>query len=329
MTEKSTVIVPVTQYTVLCICIIGIPANLIVVKIMTAPPFNKTPHSIICAALGLIDFSYLSYLISNVIIEIVLGGYQAILELCKFRYAGFLFGFHLDAWFLVFLTYERLIGIVWPLKAGDIITKQKTKIIIAFLVSFFFVWDGFYVLRYDTFTLKMGNVSFHNCDKVNDFGIPRDVLNIIDHMTDLLAVFIPMIFIVMGNMIIIFTLYKQKAIRTQFGHNSENDMTKANLMIFTVTSAFVCLMTPGAVYTMFIYKGVGTDSLEDPIWITFYFLSVLNPAINCCIYFLTGKPFREKLGKLFNTSGCCGEQRMDRSTTAASRTSVRLITSNI
>ncbi len=327
-TIGSTNIIPVRQYIVLGICIIGMPANLIVVKIMTAPPFNKMPHSIICTALALADFGYLLYLTSYVIMVIVLGGYQAMLTLCKFQYAGSYFGFHLDAWFLVFLTYERLIGVVWPLKAADMITKRKTKIIIVFLVGFFLMWDGFYVIRWDTFTLKVGNISFKNCGKVNDFGIPKSVLNINDHLTDLLAVFIPMLFIVVGNTVIIVTLYKRKAIRTQLGQNSGNDMTKTNLMILMVTSAFVCLMTPGAIYTMFIYEGVGTDSFKDPIKITFYYLSALNPAINCCIYFLTGKLFREQLKNMFNTCGCCREQRMDRSTAAASRTSLSVLANN-
>ncbi len=305
------ILIKMVPFIMISICAIGIPGNLIIIKIMTGPPFRDMSHSIICLALAITDMSYLSFLFINHCLEIKYGLYWMMMKLCRFQVMCVYVGLHIDAWLVTFLTFERFIVVFWPLRAGQLIPKTRIKIFLFFLVSFFLVWNSVYILRYDLFTVNYGLFSFEICDKINTFGAPEELLDIFDELTELFATFLPMTLIIIGNIGIIFKLHTQKAIRAQLTQGGANEMAKTNIMIITITSAFVLLMTPVTIYRL--ATGDTFDDFTDPYFLSLYALAPLNPAINCYLYFLSAKLFRDELKKLFYKKPCFKHRRRDMS----------------
>ncbi len=124
------------------ICIFGIPGNFIIIKIMRGKGFNKMAHSILCVALAIINSVYLLYVLCVNMLEMYFGSYLVDIKLCKFNLAVGYFCVHLDAGFLTFLTYERVIAIFFPFKISQIVTKIRVKIVITIMIIFYLLLDS-------------------------------------------------------------------------------------------------------------------------------------------------------------------------------------------
>ncbi len=310
--EDIHIISKLMPYLNICICILGLPGNLLIIKVMKRSPLNEMSHSIICMALAVADLYYLIYLLIISSLELILGFEVIFIKMCKIYFPCIYLAYHLDAWFIVFLTYERVIAVAWPLNAGQIITKKRVIIIVISLVIFFVLWDSINIFRYDVFEMKFGNISFEMCDGVNSFGMPEKFFNIHDVLSEQLGTLIPIAFIFIGNTGIMYKLYAQKRIRAQLGQGEGNELAKTNVMIITVTTAFVLLMAPSAIYRI-VEKH--DEEVFDPVLGALYILTTLNPAINCYLYFITGKIFRKQLKKLLSKMICFKPTQMDHSIT--------------
>ena len=301
----------IVAYYTICICILGLPGNLLIIKIMKAPPFHETSHGIICVALALSDLYYLIYLLITYMMQIILE-YDAYLKLCRIYNACAYLGIHLDAWFVIFLTYERLIAVVWPLKTGQIMTKRRVIIMVIIIVGFYILWDSLYILRYGVSKMQFGNFTFEMCDRINDIGIPEQFFTIHDIISEQRGTWIPLTFIFTGNIIIIYKLYTQKKVRAQLGQGGGNEFAKTNLMVITVTTAFLLLTAPTTIYR--IIKNHNEDAYDPTIDLLYIFANT-NPAINCYLYFMFGKSFRDQ-AKIFLSKVICFKPSLtDRQTT--------------
>ncbi len=305
--DETHIVTKIMQYSTICICILGLPGNLLIIKIMKEPPFSQMSHSIICVALALADIYYLIYLFVTTILELIMG-LDSYLKLCKIYFSLVYLGYHLDAWFVVFLTYERLIAVSWPLKAGQIMTKTRIIIVIILLAVLFVIWDSVFIFRYGVFEMQSGNFTFEICDRINYIGVAEKFMVVHDIISEQLGTFVPIAFIFVGNIGIIYKLYMQTKIRAQLGQGGGNELAKTNIMIITVTTAFVLLLAPSNIYR--IVKKHNEDP-NDPVLGLFYILTTLNPAINCYLYFISGKLYRKQLKNFFVKVFCCNPAQAD------------------
>ncbi len=242
--EETETLYEIMPFVTIFICILGLPGNILIIKIMKVPPFNEMAHSIICTTLAIADLYYLIYLLASSILEMIMGVETMLVTFCKIWMPCVYLGFHLDAWFVVFLTYERVIAVAWPLKAGQIMTKRRVIIISIAIVIFFVLWDSVFIFRNGIVEMKYGNISFEFCDNINDFGMPG---NVYDDLSDLLGTLIPLVFIIMGNICIVYKLYRQRQVRAQLGQGGGNELMKMNIMIISVTMTFVILLAPSII----------------------------------------------------------------------------------
>ncbi len=282
-----------------CICVWGVIGNIIVIFILSKPAFRAIPHSIICFMLGIVDLYYLIFLMSSNLLETNLNLNENDKVFCKLELFLIYLGIHLDAALIVFLTYERLFGIFWPLRSRQIVTKTKIKLILSLIIIFFVLWNGESIFRYHLVEHRNNDTSlnFTSCETVrkNFYGLPANVFDIKDTMTLIFASFLPMLLIIPVNLAIMIKLCIIKRFRSQLGVNSneENGTSKMNGMIFTVTSAFVAFQSPLTIFLLTMtsnnYSGLTFNIL--------YLIQTLNPTSNAYLYFLSGKLFREQLLK--------------------------------
>ena len=279
----------------LCICSFGIFGNIIVIFILSKPAFRAMPHSIICFTLGIVDLCYLIFLMLSNLFETYIDLNETNKAFCKLELSLTFLGIHLDAALIVFLTYERLFAVFWPIRSRQIMTKRKIKLILCFIVIFFVVWNGETIFRVHLVEHRNNETSLNytSCEKVRKTYLPPNVFDIIDTMSLVFASFLPMLLIIPVNLAIMIKLCIVKRLRLQLGVNAneENDTSKMNGMIFAVTSAFVAFQSPLTIYLLSNsannYSGLAFNIL--------YLIQTLNPVSNCYLYFLAGKLFREQL----------------------------------
>ena len=257
------------------------------------------PHSIICFTLGIVDLCYLIFLMSSNLLETNLNLNENDKVFCKLEVVLTFLGLHLDAALIVFLTYERLFAIFWPLRSRQIVTKTKIKLILSLITIFFVLWNGEAIFRYHLVEFRNNDtfLNYTSCERVrkNYYGLPADVFDIMDTLTLIFGSFLPMLLIIPVNLAIMIKLCIVKRFRSQLGvsSNEENETNKMNGMIFTVTSAFVAFQSP---LTIFLLTST-TNNFSGLTFNILYLIQTLNPISNAYLYFLSGKLFREQLLK--------------------------------
>ncbi len=257
------------------------------------------PHSIICFTLGIVDLCYLIFLMSSNLLETNLNLNENDKVFCKLEVVLTFLGLHLDAALIVFLTYERLFAIFWPLRSRQIVTKTKIKLILSLITIFFVLWNGEAIFRYHLVEFRNNDtfLNYTSCERVrkNYYGLPADVFDIMDTLTLIFGSFLPMLLIIPVNLAIMIKLCIVKRFRSQLGvsSNEENETNKMNGMIFTVTSAFVAFQSP---LTIFLLTST-TNNCSGLTFNILYLIQTLNPISNAYLYFLSGKLFREQLLK--------------------------------
>ncbi len=94
---------------------------------------------------------------------------------------------------------------------------------------------------------------------------------------------------------------RKNRVNLQTNNPDTSENMKVNVMIITITILYVLLVAPNSLYSS-IY---GFNSLNDPIAILFYCLSLLNPAVNFYALFISGSLFREAVMKWLREKLSC------------------------
>ncbi len=304
--NNDNLIYSVRNYMLLTIFLFGIPGNIISVKIMRGKGFNKMAHSIICAALGIVNALYLICTLPIVVLEIYWEPNFISIKLCRFTTGFGNFCGHLDSALLTFLTYERVIAIFFPFNISQIVTKFRVKIGITIIVIFYLLLDSVFCLRMDVHEVEIENSTFEICDMIHNYGLPEEVFEIWYLITEMLAVAIPWVLIFVGNIAIIIKLYREKVKRQELGlgnRSGQGDNSgRATLMIIVVTVAYLILTLPLSVY--YFIHGVDSNFFSDPVWNVCYIIVMINPAINCYLWVLSGSQFRKQFKELILQCVC-------------------------
>ena len=292
----------VTVYIAIPVGVLGILGNILILIIMSSPPFNTIPQSVLLNALAAVD------LIKNVtnlifaVAEVAFGIYIPVENRAMCKFDILLVTAQLDAWYIVSLTIERVICVFRPIETAQIITKKRAWVVSITFAVFFFLWNLETAFRYDL----VPEYGFNHCLEVTDYGLPQ-LIKAKDSISELLTSFIPICIMIPANITIFVKLYLRVQAQKQLGviNQNENKLVQMTLMLATVTITFIVLVSPLSFYMMVIGFRFG-----DPLLDIFICLEGFNPACNILLYFMTGKMFRDKVVALFCSCTCLrgGEQ---------------------
>ncbi len=282
-------------YATLIVSIFGLGGNSLCLAVMLKPPFSEMAHSIMCAILALVDLAFMAFQLIISLGEIITGEHVLWLSrpLCKF---GIFFGYlclHLDANIIVGLSIERVICVFKPLQAAHIITKFRIKVYLVVIVVFFVLFNGESAFRYDWYQLCEGGIIVNICKPVHFYGLSKELWVIKDQISGLLGSFFPLIIIAICNVALLIKLAQHHKMQAQLGVTTNQSMkAHTNRMIIMVMVAFVVLLSPAFIYVIVVNTH---NNYNDPILRILGLVAILNPGINCALYFLASGVYRKAI----------------------------------
>ena len=151
------------------------------------------------------------------------------------------------------IVFERIVAVTWPFKIKDICTPLRTKIVVVVIyvivlaVSLPFIFDVFIFFN-NTDTVIQGHSSvFEEGKNYFIFRLANDKALIITFLINRTIHFLPVPFIIIGNVVIIAGLRKRDIIKSSsVGENKhrkrqERQVTK---MCLIISVTFLCLCRP-------------------------------------------------------------------------------------
>ncbi len=288
--ETYLTVLTVRFYVTLSLFVVGLIGNCIILNVMNDSNFSTKSRRILCSSLAVTDILLLLFYLLMSLLEMMFWKpiYSIYQVLCKIYLPTFYFVVHINSWILVFLTFERLIAVFRPFNVHDIFSALRVKGAIIILVAISLTWNGEQVYRYDL--IKEGNNSV--CMSVNDYNL-TDFMYFKDFMSEMLVCVVPILIIVPSNIALMVKMYKNRKQRQQLGLNTarvQNNSVKFNVMIISVTSAFVIFGLPTTLYAFI--TNYDLSGVIDEILLTIGFC---NPMVNCYLYCLSGDLFKKQV----------------------------------
>lgn len=208
----------------------------------------------------------------------------------------------MSAWFLVAMTVQRVVCVVWPHRKRPTHTRRKALLIVSVIVVLSFLLNShllYGIILQDRFS----------CGMKDDHRRFYDTWSWLE-----LAFFslLPFIFIIISNCLLIRTVVQaSRDVRatmrvTGTENNSHGDCLRwMNLTLITVSLTFVLLTLPSCIMTI-MARQVNPNqwSLEERYHFQFWrlvtdLLWFANSSSNFYLYILTGTKFREECKMMF------------------------------
>ena len=271
------------MYVAIVLCVLGSAGNILIIKIMRRKRFRAMPRSLICLTLAVVDLILLLfYFIEEISAANGVYLYEQYWNiscgLYWFVYPVPEFLFHLDAWLIVMMTFERLLAIIKPLHVQTIITRPRVKAIIASISFFFFIFDWEQSVR--SYYMKTNPCS-------RDKRLFTGIFHIRDQISILLFSVVPVIMIVPTNIIIVVSFLKHR--KAQPNMRNTNEARKVTLMLTSVSIAFIIFVGPLAVH--FLSGGHSGTTVHGIVSL----LAFINIVVNFFLYFFSGEIFRQEV----------------------------------
>ena len=196
----------------------------------------------------------------------------------------------MSAWVLVVLTVERLLVMSIPHLAKQF-TSQKRALISTLVIIV--IVGAIYSYRLLMFDLHPYG---KNCYWKKE--VEEKKINIILAMFDFLFyIIIPCSVMATCNSALIFILYYSREVRQR----GEADHRSIAVTIISLTTAFIVLSSPKGVNNIIYLSGVRLTN-PDYLYTVLYSLDLLNHAMNCILYSITGPAFRQEIKSMWS---CC------------------------
>ncbi len=286
------------MYIAIVLCIVGSAGNILIIKIMRRKRFKLMPRSLICSTLAVVDLIFLiHYFIGETLVAAGIHIYLMILNFSCRLYLWIAplssFLMHVDAWLIVILGCERLLGVVKPLHVHTMVTRKRIKLVISCIIIFFILFD---------FEMSVRNDYLHLDPCSMDPKLYTGIFHVKYQLTVLLASAVPLAIIIPTNLIIIVYFIRHVKAQEHLGLRSRysSEAWKVNLMMFSICGAFIILVGPLAVYTLAGGKG-GTAIHGICVLLQF-----LNFVVNVFLYFFSGEIFRQEVMSWVRSLWRCG-----------------------
>ncbi|XP_064622921.1 FMRFamide receptor-like [Lineus longissimus] len=213
------------------------------------------------------------------------------------------------SWTIVMITIERVICVVYPLKARVLCTKKSTAIAIFSMFAFFSLLNS-HILKYARIQ-DSGNCRLSTTPRFGLYENYNDFWNKLWLRVDLcIYSVIPFTAILICNCILIKKVRKsqskQKELQTRMTSDdeaSESRMISMTRMLITVSLTFILLTLPTSIY--FVARGmIVIQSKEQSYALQLAYaittmISLVNHSINFLLYCLSGTQFRREVYLMF------------------------------
>ncbi|CAH1781136.1 unnamed protein product [Owenia fusiformis] len=303
------------QYLSPVVLIVGVVFNILNFVVLTCTNMRKTSASLYLAVLAICDnINLLMTLTNHWLIQLFNIEYRKTNDaLCRISLFLAYFLAHLSAWLLVAVTAERVVTVMFPMRARDWCTLKTATINILILTAVIFVLNmHIFFVSGSGIIMWNGELWPVSCYSYNDdkhFNWKQNIWPWIDFA---FAAFIPFTLILICNIIIISVVTKahQRRRANMNVQDERDDATRSmTIMLIAVSLTFVILTLPITIYYILDAQITGDNPYESHQHVAdmrlFRSLATqlffINCGINFLLYCITGKRYRTELVKLF----CC------------------------
>ncbi|KAL8580335.1 hypothetical protein ACOMHN_039546 [Nucella lapillus] len=225
-----------------------------------------------------------------------------------------------SCWYLVCLTVQRAMSVVWPHRVSLMCTRRTVIGIIAAIPTFLAMFYSRYIFFRGRVPDSNGTTYYCTTTDENYGTFVQPVLNYVEA---LFYTFLPNILIVLSNGVLVWKLtvtIKEAGRRLNQGDSDqvearEKAANSVTLTLIVVSTSFMVLTLPNSIFYMVVapsslFVVEGSQSGYEVARLVFisevcYFFSTTNVAVNFYLYCLTGKRFREEFIKVV----CCMRTR--------------------
>ena len=223
---------------------------------------------------------------------------------CRVLAFGYFSGIQISSWMLILVTIERVCSVLYPHKVRTVfspcrslISVSLTVICIAgvnakFLAGILNITPESYCFESDNFDYFYGQVW------------PWIYLNI--------GFIIPCISLLLGNIIIVVTLWRKKKVSLTATHQHTTiqiERSKVSVItkrVIVLNSAYIAFGLPVCVYVVINFFGlVDSELIKTAVTMVMF----INNNINFFLYIMVGSRFRQEVLSMFSLYCRCGTKR--------------------
>lgn len=312
VSDQLNYIMTIVNYVVLCtgVSLFGIATNTINILVFLRQGFKET-----------ITISFLGMAISDLLLQVmtlwVSVSSNPWLQNANIPFKGLDLFFFLGAWIQItatritswitaFVTLERCLCVIMPLKIKNIITTLRTKVIV---VTIFFVYIIGLIPNYFTIEIRWVFDKGQNRSLLNmiELGSKKSIQNFMHYFYNVVSPIASFIVVFICTLILSMSINRSSKWRSKLSNKDENSKMKEQRVIKLVTaiaSVYVICNTP--TIGLFIwqikdpeasYVGIRRDLLLLLASFAFLLESV-NSSINIIFYYTMSSKYRETLKTL-------------------------------
>ena len=222
-----------------------------------------------------------------------------------------------SAWFLIAMTYQRVISVLLPHRVGVICTARRGKLVIAGVVIFCSLMNAQFLYTFSRTTSPSAKTEY-KCDVIPN-KLAKYYINHVHSWIDLFFTSLfPFFFLMIGNGLLVNGLTKSmrqtlSMTVTASGHTrpQKNKVSSLTITLVLTSLAFLLLTSPNGVMDLYeesikVNTFAGNEMLDPSfneqlrladtagrlLWFT-------NSAVNFFLYCMKGKKFRTELRRRF------------------------------
>jgi hypothetical protein len=283
--------------TLVCLSVI---CNLSAFAVYSRNRFKNIPGRDFLRLLCLSDLSYTV----QVVILLIYYFYNVDLSAlsavnCKLiRFSSYL-SQSLSAWFLVYISIERLCSIIFVNKFAFLNKKKHQFLIVTILIGYNIIFYVPYLVLYDVSTYYVTkNVSVNNPSnytlKICEISLNRMYL-VFSWLNFFNSTFIPFVIMILCSVLLIIKIFESRKRTLYTGNGYPNKRlvkdVRFSITIVLLNIAFVTFNTPFCLYLIM-------SKYNATLFLVFFELVHLNTIINFLIYFASNSLFRRELFKM-------------------------------
>ncbi len=276
-------------YAKLLVFLGGCLGNVLSVIIWGKSEFRKMPRCVVCISLAVVNTLYLILTFSHSTMvyfhdEYFLGESDIS---CKIKSTLLGFVQHMDSFLIVFLSVERSLSVFKP-HLVKIIFDHTVAAVYALIITFLFLIFNGCVAVYDASTMQLPN------------GTPRCTIDQTPRIfiRQLLIGIIPLVIIIPCNLVTVVKVIAQYiamrnvVVITQ-QHVQKKKAIKVTVMTLSITLTYIALILPSNVYFLCCRY------YSPAVLFGLTLLPMVNSGVNCYMYTLVSKDYRQKVIVLF------------------------------
>ena len=281
---------------------IGVPGNIL--SIFVLHRLRSTQPSIYLVSLACADLLVLCVCVLLDWIGVLLNieSTEEYPIYCKLQTFGYFSTTQLSSWFLVLVTMERVVSVIYPHRVRVLLSFQRVVLSISLTIACIACLNMHFVVQNQD-SVSENSTVFHCFDRLYYNSFLADVWPWIDMSVGFL---IPCILLVIGNVSIVIRIRRKVAYTCEVAVVSQtaaiaNRRGKASVVtkrVILLNTIYIICMLPAFVYAVlrpYCFSDYSTSSLSELFYVTTSMFMFANNSVNFLLYIFLGAQFRKEL----------------------------------